>query len=586
MRWAVEAKANTAFAMALALLLLIAAASYASITRLSESAGQVSHTHDVLARLEGLRSAAVDVESGMRGFAVTGDDTYLEPYLSGRLRLAEEVQALRRLTSDNRAQQDALERLGRQADAYVAWAAEVVRVRRERGGAAAVEHIRAGEGKRQMDNLRALVAAMKGLGAELLVSRLREAASTRRFAIGVILVGAALAVGLVTTASMAIHREIARRERAETVRYAAEARYRRLFESDLIGVFRTLREGRVLDCNEAFARILGFASRGEALEASAVSFYVNPADRERLLSDVNPGAPLGGVEVEMRRADGQRIWVLLHALEFLEGGEGRIEGMIVDITDRKQADESVRSLNQALEAQVARLDAVNQELDAFTYSVSHDLRAPLRAMQGFAQALIEDYGDRFDDVGHGYAKRIVAASQLMDGLIQDLLVYSRLTRAELTLKAVDLETLVDDVLAGIASELKERRAEVAVVRPLPAVLAHAGTLTQILVNLLSNALKFVPAGQIPMLSVRAERRGPSVRLWVQDNGIGIAPEHQERIFLPFERLHGREHYPGTGIGLAIVRAGAERLGGRAGVESIPGHGSQFWVDLKEAAPVA
>jgi signal transduction histidine kinase len=228
------------------------------------------------------------------------------------------------------------------------------------------------------------------------------------------------------------------------------------------------------------------------------------------------------------------------------------------------------------------LEAANQELDAFSYSISHDLRAPLRAMQGFTEALLEDYGERLDSTGQDYAQRIVAASHRMDALIQDLLAYSRLSRTEVRLDPVNVETAVDEVCGQLATELKDRGATITVDRPLARVMAHRTVFGQVLANLLTNAVKFVAPDTPPRVRIWTELRGDWVRLGVDDNGIGIVPEHRERIFRAFERLHGVEQYPGTGIGLAIVQKGIARLGGQVGVESAPGQGSRFWVELKSA----
>jgi signal transduction histidine kinase len=223
------------------------------------------------------------------------------------------------------------------------------------------------------------------------------------------------------------------------------------------------------------------------------------------------------------------------------------------------------------------------DLNAFTWSISHDLRAPLRAVAGLADALAEDCGAQLDTRGLDYVDRMRTAALRMDAMIDALLQYCRLGHTEVRLEGIDLGAAVARVLADLRAELDERDALVTVLAPLPQVRAFVPVLEQVLANLLSNAVKFVPPDTRPRIAVRAELPDPArVRLWIEDNGIGIEPHHQERVFHVFERLHGQEAYPGTGIGLAIVRRGMERLGGAAGVESRLAQGSRFWIELPVA----
>ena len=225
------------------------------------------------------------------------------------------------------------------------------------------------------------------------------------------------------------------------------------------------------------------------------------------------------------------------------------------------------------------LQEANAELESFSYSVAHDLRAPLRAVQGLTQALMEDYAHELDETGHDYGRRIVGAVQRMDRLIQDLLAYAKLSRSEPSRSPVSLAAVVREVLAQQEPEIAAREATIEVADPLPDVVGHHATLIQVVGNLVSNALKFVAPGTRPHVVVRTAAAEGRVELCVEDNGIGIEPRHLARIFRIFERLHGVEAYPGTGIGLAIVRKGTERLGGSTSVESEPGRGSRFSVVL-------
>ena len=237
-------------------------------------------------------------------------------------------------------------------------------------------------------------------------------------------------------------------------------------------------------------------------------------------------------------------------------------------------------LEERVQARTIALQTTLRELESFTYTISHDLRAPLRAMAGFSRMILEDFGANLGPTGCEYATKIFIAAKRMDALILDLLDYSRVTRQDVKIEPVDLEVLVADVLRNMEPEIRERQAEIAVEKPLPGVRGNSMMLGQSLTNLLSNAMKFIAPGVSPRIRIRGLRMSDGfVRIEVEDNGIGIETQYLERIFRIFERLNAAEAYPGTGIGLAIVRRAMERMGGRSGVESEPGRGSRFWMEL-------
>jgi signal transduction histidine kinase len=264
-----------------------------------------------------------------------------------------------------------------------------------------------------------------------------------------------------------------------------------------------------------------------------------------------------------------------------EGDHQRLAAELQDLTGKIE----VEIYNRTREIAEAnrKLKEVSAELESFSYTISHDLRAPLRALQGFADALQEDYGEQLPEGARGHCARIVGAGQRMEQLIEDLLTYSRLSRSEVHSKPLDLDIVVDRAVHALAAEAERRGAAIAKRGTFPPVVAHRVTLIHVLQNLLSNALKFTADGVTPSVSVYAEERGGSVRLWVEDNGIGVPAEYRDRIFKVFERLHGNAVFPGTGIGLAIVKRGAQRMGGDAGLEPGATGGSRFWVDLPRVA---
>lgn len=240
-------------------------------------------------------------------------------------------------------------------------------------------------------------------------------------------------------------------------------------------------------------------------------------------------------------------------------------------------------LEEKVEERTAELAATNVELEAFTYSASHDLQAPLRALRGFAGALLEDHSGQLDEQGKDFVRRLVLAAERMDQLLQDLLSYALLGRAELTTQNTSLDTVLRDAQANLDVGIEEAGATITMASPLGSVRGHHATLVQIVTNVLSNALKFVTPGDSPRVHVWTNRHGGLVRLNVTDEGIGVPVEHHSRIFRILERLHNTEEYPGTGIGLAIVEKGTHKMGGQVGVEAESAGGSTFWIELPAAS---
>lgn len=308
-------------------------------------------------------------------------------------------------------------------------------------------------------------------------------------------------------------------------------------------------------------------------------------------------------EVEAPYRDGGTRWIHAHYIPHRERS-GQVAGvfvLVIDLTERKRLENSLAQAHaelerhsQMLEATVrertARLQETVGELEAFSYSIAHDMRAPLRSMQGFSRLLLEDHAAQLDDDGRSYLRRIVASADRLDRLIQDVLNYSRVVRQELRLETIDTKRLIEDIVATYPN-LQLPQAEVRLEGAIPPVWANAAALTQVISNLLANAVKFVKPGTKPVVRISAEVRTEGdgtpqrwARLIFADNGIGIPKDSQHRLFGMFQRLHRPELYEGTGMGLAIVRKAVERMGGRLGVDSEEGQGSRFWVELRMEEP--
>lgn len=248
---------------------------------------------------------------------------------------------------------------------------------------------------------------------------------------------------------------------------------------------------------------------------------------------------------------------------------------------RAQLTEQTIQLEALVAERTARLQETVGELEAFSYSIAHDMRAPLRTMATFARILRTEHSGQLDETGKEFLDRIASAALRLDRLIMDVLNYSSSSRQELALQPVDVGKLVEEAILS-RPEFQSPHAAIRMEKPLHRPIAHEPSLMQCVNNLLANAVKFVPPGVLPKVTVRSEMVGGEVRLWVEDNGIGIPVHDKERIFSLFGRLNPTAEFDGTGIGLAIVRKAVERMGGKFGVESEIGHGSRFWIQFKRS----
>lgn len=340
--------------------------------------------------------------------------------------------------------------------------------------------------------------------------------------------------------------------------------------------------------NKKLCEILGYTEY-ELLEEPIAEFLTEESQeifanqmKERRKGKYEP------YEMSWKRKDGTIAHTLV-APKTLFNEKGDFIGsfaVITDISKRKKAEEALRKhkdhLEELVKERTAELGHSNQELEAFTYTVSHDLRAPLRAMQGFSQALLEDYESVFDDDGKEFASRIIKAANTMNELITDLLNYSRIGRKKVDLIPILLSKIIEDVLKQHENEIKTSKTKISLEKIDCNILGQHSLVSQIIENLVSNALKFRKPEIDLTIKIWTEDYGDKIRFYIKDNGIGIDEEYFTKIFLVFERLHSTEKYPGTGIGLATVKKTTELLDGEVGVISTLGEGSIFWVDFIKA----
>ncbi len=370
----------------------------------------------------------------------------------------------------------------------------------------------------------------------------------------------------------------------ETSLRITEARLRRVIDESPVGIVILDQDARPLYYNRKCAEL-----RGHEVQTSEWARAIHPDDRQRVVElavqAAQHGLPWSGT-YRFVHPDGTIVWVSARTVPIQSDNEhfGFVR-TLEDITELKRDQEKLRRLNQELQDQVqdrsAKVRDTLAEFDRLSYSIVHDMRAPLRSLQGFSDLLLEQYADRLDDQGKGFLRRIAASAERQDRLIQDVLSYHSFIRKDFPLAQVDLDELVTHIIETYAG-LQQPHVDIQVQHPLGRVLAHQTLLTQCVSALLDNAAKFVPRGVKPEIRIWSEQTATEIKLWIKDNGIGIHPDYHEKIFDIFATLHSPGEYSGTGIGLPLAKKALERMGGSIGVHSNVGQGAQFWITLQRA----
>jgi PAS domain S-box-containing protein len=324
-------------------------------------------------------------------------------------------------------------------------------------------------------------------------------------------------------------------------------------------------------------------------EVSDFAQSIHPEDRDRVIESIDRALRgEGSYDVEFRipLTDGSVRWIGANGslMKKTEGKPDRLLGIARDITDQKQAEEEIRRLNQELEQRVknrtAQLEAANKELEAFAYSVSHDLRAPLRHIDGFVELLKNNLGTTLDKKGRNYMSTISASAHKMGQLIDDLLSFSRIGRLEIRLVSVNLEVIVRDIIREIKPDTDGRNIEWQI-NKLPIVNGDSSMLRVVMMNLLSNAVKFTRTREEAVIEAGCESREGETVVFVRDNGVGFDKKYMDKLFGVFNRLHSADEFEGTGVGLAIVQRIIHRHGGRVWAEGEVDKGAAFYFSLPQ-----
>ncbi len=578
---------KVAIAIALGLLLLgsVSGLSYWNALREEKDRQLVIHTYQVLESIDGLSLDLADADGGQRGYALTADPAYLPPFNAEINRIPSTLAQLRQLTADNPNQQrklDVLEPLVREKIAQMRTAVEL---RKNRRVDARQELALQETDKNLAVKIHEQLTAMADEEQRLLQQRTAKAAAAFRNTKAAMLLRNVLAICLLLGAGLVIRREFGQRQKAETALRTSEERFRLMVSDVATYAILTLDpDGLVVTWNAGAQRIKGY--REEEIVGQHFSRFYPPEDiaAGKPEMELKIAAAEGRIEDEgwRIRKDGSRFWasVVVTAMRDARGKLVGFSKVTRDLTESKRAEEEVRNLNRSLEQRVTELTIVNRELDGFTYSLAHDLRAPLRHMHGFAELLWRSSHENLRDEEKSFLTTILNSSKEMGRLVDGLLNFARLGRTDLKQTRVDLRQVVEDVRSQLEPETKDR-ALTWHIGGLPAVSGDPALLRQVFLSLLSNAVKYTGKTAAACIEIGSHNSADKITVFVRDNGAGFDMQYAGKLFEVFQRLHHSDDFEGIGVGLANVRRIIERHGGRVWAEGAPGRGATFYFSLPQ-----
>ncbi len=574
--------------LALFLLLVICYISYTSIHQSTASSRWVSHTYTVINQINSVLSRISDAETAQRGYLLTGDKSHLKLYSLASAQLPQQLAILNNLMKDNVSQQNEVVKLeGMTAERMQVMQEVLDRMNGQIPVSTVGELAQVKElivrGKVVMDQIREQIQHMTDVEYGLLKQRAELEQADSTFARRWVLLGNTIAISLLLLTFWLIKKEIATRKSAQHQAEKIAQEIEDLYNNAPCAYHSVDKHGLITRMNTTALNWLGY-SREEVVNKKLHPDLMTPESAERFHELTFPLFKRQGwlrdVEFDYMCKDGTVFNASLNATTVYDeqGDYLYSRSSFYNITDRKQAEMNIISLNTQLAQKAAELEMTNKELESFSYSVSHDLRSPLRAIDGYAHIFEEDFAHVLDEEGLRLLNVIRTNSKKMGRLIDDLLAFSRLGRKAVEAAEVDMNALVD----GVWNELQsggEHSNSVFLKQPLPAAWGDASLLKQVLQNLLSNAAKYSSKQAQPQIEVSASVEPTEIIYSIRDNGVGFDMKYYHKLFGVFQRLHRDEDFPGTGVGLAIVERVIVRHGGRVWADSVIDEGTTFSFSL-------